>query len=130
MQRIDPKLAGVAGILLLWFGLILTGQATSGAGADLVSALKDILVWLIGYHAVTSLQPVPKDPAPAPSAEPFELPALTRAPPPMPPVAAIAQEVAPVVATAIAATSPVAAELVDVAKAVAPVVEAVAEQPK
>lgn len=45
----------IAGILLfsLWSVLVFTGQAQA---ADLIQAIKDILVALFGFHAITTLK--------------------------------------------------------------------------
>jgi len=59
MQKLlDVKFIAAALVLAAWFALVLAGKSDAAAFID---ALKDILLGLFGYHAVTSLQPTQKD---------------------------------------------------------------------
>lgn len=51
----DPKSAGAALIMLAWFVLVLTGQASAG---QFVDALRDILLGLGILHGVSNYQRV------------------------------------------------------------------------
>lgn len=51
------KLIGAAGLNGLWAALVFTGKADA---APLIVAISTQLTALVGYHAVTNLQSVPK----------------------------------------------------------------------
>jgi hypothetical protein len=111
LSQIDAKIIIGAAVLLLWFALILVGQATTPAGSSFIAALKEILYGLAGWHAVTNLQPSAAGAMPVQS--------IT--------LGGVAEQAAPAVIGAVEAISPAASEVVSVAQKAAPVVEAVAQ---
>ena len=53
------KLIGAAGLNGLWAALVFAGKAD---GAPLIAAIGTQLTALLGYHAVTNLQSIPRTP--------------------------------------------------------------------